>query len=207
MRDSTIFYRSFYEAISELTNEQQGIVYNAIFNYALNGIEPELTGIAKTVFTLIKPQLDANNKRFENGSKGGRPKQTETKIKPNNNQNKTKTEPNNNNNVNNNVNVNVNEKENKFSFRSALLSLGVDSVLVDEWLKVRKAKKAVNTETAFKALVREIEKSKLTANECIKISVEKSWSGFNSEWVDNGMKHKKQVGHEASRIDFTDNTL
>jgi hypothetical protein len=116
MRDSTIFYRSFYEAISELTNEQQGIVYNAIFNYALNSVEPELIGIAKTVFTLIKPQLDANNKRFENGSKGGRPKQTETKTKPNNNQNKTKTEPNNNNNVNNNVNVNNNIEQRKQEF-------------------------------------------------------------------------------------------
>jgi len=207
MRDSTIFYRSFYEAISELTNEQQGIVYNAIFNYALNSVEPELIGIAKTVFTLIKPQLDANNKRFENGSKGGRPKQTETKTKPNNNQNKTKTEPNNNNNVNNNVNVNDNEKENTFSFRSALLSLGVDSVLADEWLKVRKAKKAVNTETAFNALKREVEKSGLVANICIKIAVEKSWSGFNAEWINNTINQKKQVGHEASRIDFTDNTL
>jgi hypothetical protein len=110
-------------------------------------------------------------------------------------------------NVNVNVNDNVNVKENTFSFRSALLSLGVDSVLADEWLKVRKAKKAVNTETAFNALKREVEKSGLVANICIKIAVEKSWSGFNAEWINNTINQKKQVGHEASRIDFTDNTL
>jgi hypothetical protein len=112
-----------------------------------------------------------------------------------------------NDNVNVNVNDNVNVKENKFSFRSALLSLGVDSVLADEWLKVRKAKKAVNTETAFNALKREVEKSGLVANICIKIAVEKSWSGFNAEWINNTLNQKKQVGHEASRMDFSDNTL
>jgi len=99
------------------------------------------------------------------------------------------------------------EEENTFSFRSALLSLGVDSILADEWLKVRKAKKAVNTETAFNALKREVEKSGLVANICIKIAVEKSWSGFNAEWINNTISQKKQVGHEASRMDFSDNTL
>jgi hypothetical protein len=113
MRDSFIFYRSFFEAIKELSPEDQASVYNAIFQYSLNGFEVELSGIQKSIFTLIKPQLDANNKRFLNGQNGGRPKkvnQKKTKTKPNNNQNETKTEPNNN--VNDNVNDNVNENDN-----------------------------------------------------------------------------------------------
>ena len=73
MRDSAIFYRSFYEAIKELDPVLQAQVYSAVFEYALNFNEVELTGIAKTVFTLIKPQLDANNKRYNNGTK---PKQS-----------------------------------------------------------------------------------------------------------------------------------
>jgi len=111
-RDSIIFYRSFYEAIKELPAEIQAAVYNAIFEYSLNFNQVELQGLPKTIFTLIKPQLDANNKRFENGSKGGRKKanvmEIETKKEPKQNQNETKVEANNNVNDNNNNNSNEN---------------------------------------------------------------------------------------------------
>ena len=109
MRDSIVFYRSFYEAIKEIPIEQQGIVYNAIYGYALDGVEPELTGVAKAIFLLVKPQIDANNAKYENGKKGGKPKAnlSETKPEPKPNQNVTKPEPN----VNENVNVNENDKK------------------------------------------------------------------------------------------------
>ena len=111
MRDSIVFYRSFYEAIKEIPLEEQGVVYNAIYGYALDGIEPELTGVAKAIFLLVKPQIDANNAKYENGKKGGKPKanQNETKPEPKPNQSETKPEPN----VNENVNVNVNENDKK----------------------------------------------------------------------------------------------
>lgn len=74
-RKGFIFYASFYEAIKELPNENQLKVYQAITNFALTGIEPnDLNGIEKAVFILIKPQIIANNKRYENGCGGGRPK-------------------------------------------------------------------------------------------------------------------------------------
>lgn len=114
-RDSLIFYRSFYEAIKELPEEFKAKVYEAIFEYSLNFNQVHLEGLPSTIFKLIKPQLDANNKRFENGKKGGRKKQEETKEEPKVNQNETKTEANNNVNVNNNnnVNPNVNVNENR----------------------------------------------------------------------------------------------
>lgn len=98
-RDSFIFYRSFYEAISELPKENQADTYNAIMQYALNQEEIELNGISKAIFSLVKPQLDANYKRYENG------KQTKSKIEANNKQKKSKMITN----VNDNVNVNVND--------------------------------------------------------------------------------------------------
>ena len=36
MRDSFIFYRSFYDAIKTLPPENQAKIYNAIFDYSLN---------------------------------------------------------------------------------------------------------------------------------------------------------------------------
>lgn len=95
MRDSFIFYKSFYDSIKELDPTDQVQIYNAIFEYQFNGKEIKLNGVCKSIFALIIPLLKVNNKRYENGKKGGRPKnQIETKEKPKNNQIKTKEEPN-----------------------------------------------------------------------------------------------------------------
>lgn len=77
-----IFYASFLEAIKELPNDSQLRLYQAITNFALNQIEPDnLQSIERAVFAVIKPQLIANQKRYENGKKGGRPKKETTDIK------------------------------------------------------------------------------------------------------------------------------
>jgi len=112
MRDSLIFYRSFYEAINELPKETQAEVYHAIFEFSLNFKEVELSGLSKTIFTLIKPQLEANNKRFANGTKP-KVKQVESKTEAKQKQDLSKSQANNNNNVNNNKNKKDND--NKFT--------------------------------------------------------------------------------------------
>lgn len=102
-----MFYRSFYEAIKELPRDVQGEIYTAIMEYSLYGKETEnLKPIARSVFVLIKPTLDANNARYLNAKKGGAPKgrcnnpngrggntqeQTENKPKTNQEQTKNKT--------------------------------------------------------------------------------------------------------------------
>jgi hypothetical protein len=70
-----------------------------------------------------------------------------------------------------------------YSFEDSLLNLGADKKLISDWLLVRKNKKATNTETAFDKFKIEFEKSNLTINEVLELCVEKSWSGFKSEWV------------------------
>lgn len=103
-RDSMIFYRSFYESVNGLSPVIKAELYDAIFEYGLNFQEIEFTNeISKALFTLIKPQLDANIKRFENGKKP-KTKQKESKIEAKDKQNKSKVEANNNVNVNNNDN-------------------------------------------------------------------------------------------------------
>lgn len=103
-RESFVFYGSWFEAISHLQRDIQGEVLTAIIEYGLNGATTEnLKPIAKAMLTMIIPQIEANNKRYENGKKGGRPPKEETEEKPNNNQTETKEEPN----VNDNVYVNV----------------------------------------------------------------------------------------------------
>jgi len=104
-KESFVFYRSFYEAIKMLPEEDRLQIYDAISELALNGNQTETTGYASVVMKLIEPQILANNRRYKNACKGGRPKnQTETKPKPKSNQTETKPKP--------NVNANANAKEN-----------------------------------------------------------------------------------------------
>jgi len=125
MKDSFIVYRSFHLAISELEDKDRLQIYDAIFEFGLNHKEIKLEHLPKAMWHLIKPQLEANHRKYLNGKLGGRgnkanPKQNESKQEPKDNQEITtgyksnnlritKQEPNDNvnANVNNNVNVNV----------------------------------------------------------------------------------------------------
>jgi hypothetical protein len=71
VRNSFVFYGSFFEAIKELEDKDKGIISYAIMQYGLTGETPNLRGYLKSMFLLIKPQIDANNERYENGCKGG----------------------------------------------------------------------------------------------------------------------------------------
>lgn len=84
------------------------------------------------------------------------------------------------------------EKDVRFDFKKSLLEIGVSPQVAEDWLKVRKAKKAANTETAFKRIQKEIELSGLSADECITIAVERSWQGFKAEWVANYQRQSPQ---------------
>lgn len=97
-------------------------------------------------------------------------------------------------NVNDNVNDNVSvndillEKETKnknFDFRKKLMDFGFKEKLVDDWLKVRKTKKATNTETAFNKFIGEVQKANKDPNEILEICISKDWKGFQMEWLNN----------------------
>lgn len=78
-RDSFVFYKSFYEAIQNLTPDIQLEVLTAVIEYALYGRTPDnLKPFAKGMFTLMKPNIDVNTTRYENGKKGGRRKKSRT---------------------------------------------------------------------------------------------------------------------------------
>ena len=74
-------------------------------------------------------------------------------------------------------------KESKFDFRSALISLGVSEAVADDWMQVRKARKAVNSETAFAEVKAQIERSGHPAEECIRFAAANSWRGFKASWM------------------------
>lgn len=120
---SFVFYESFRDASRNLDDATRLALYEAIMDYSLYGEDPdEGNPVAAAMFKLVRPVLDTNAKRRENGRNGGRPAITdnqeeskpepenekaepeteakgnpvETEDKPFENQNETKPEPNHN---------------------------------------------------------------------------------------------------------------
>lgn len=122
IQDSFVFYDSFRKAVKKKSDDKRLAFYEAIIDYALTGIEPDLDEELESLFIMAKPQLDANTKRKKDGKKGGRPsKKDDNNLLNNYEENYKKTtgfesknhgfqdkKPNVNVNVNVNDNVNVN---------------------------------------------------------------------------------------------------
>lgn len=83
------FYRSYYEAIRALPKKDQTAVLLAVCAYALDNKEPNLSGTAKAVFTLIRPTLDTSRRKSQSGKKGG---ENGSKTEANGKQSGSKTE-------------------------------------------------------------------------------------------------------------------
>ena len=71
-RKQFTFYRSYYDALMQLSPGSRGRMFVAIMEYGLFGTEPEgLTPVQKACFFLIKPTLDTSRKRSVAGRNGG----------------------------------------------------------------------------------------------------------------------------------------
>ena len=70
-----VFYKSWADAAQYISDPAERVsFYEAIIDYAANGIEPsDLSAMAGMAFILVKPQIDANNSKSAGGRKGGRP--------------------------------------------------------------------------------------------------------------------------------------
>lgn len=143
-RDTFIFYRSFKESMSDLSDADKLIMYEAITDYSLDMKEPELTGFPKALFSLIRPFLDANTQRWKNGCKGGAPRgnknnrfsKSTTEVQPEVNQSTTEVQANKDKNVNKDKNKDIN-KENTIVSKKDELSLSSPSeefIKFNQWL-------------------------------------------------------------------------
>ena len=144
-RDTFIFYRSFKESMSDLSDADKLIMYEAITDYSLDMKEPELTGFPKALFSLIRPFLDANTQRWKNGCKGGAPKgnknnrfsKSTTEVQPEVNQSTTEVQANKDKNVNKDKNKDIN-KESTIVSKKDELSLSSPSeefIKFNQWLE------------------------------------------------------------------------
>jgi hypothetical protein len=193
-KKSFVLYSDQRTLIELLNNEQAGVLLKHIFAY-VNDENPICTDqLINIAFEPIKQQFKRDLVKWEK-TKEGRSKaglasaeakklnkvqQTLTNV---NKVKQSSTKSTVNDNVNVNVNVNDIKDINTFDFKKSCMSLGIELDIINDWLLVRKGKKASNTRTAFDLIKSELTKTTLSANECIKIAVQNSWSGFKSDWL------------------------
>lgn len=70
--ESVIFYGSFFKAMKHLDGDELRECFDAMMNYGLYEKQSKLPDKLQSLFELMKPQIDANIKRFINSKKGGR---------------------------------------------------------------------------------------------------------------------------------------
>lgn len=63
-----------------------------------------------------------------------------------------------------------------------LILLGVEKQYAEDWLKVRKVKKAALTQSAINLLSKEAEKANISVNDAVRVCAENAWQGFKAEW-------------------------
>ena len=80
----------------------------------------------------------------------------------------------------------VKDESKSIAFKKNLLDYGFEEKLVDDFLIVRKSKKATNSETSFKNLIKQFEitikEFKIDKNELLEFVVSKDWKSFQHDW-------------------------
>lgn len=174
MRKAFNFYRSYWDVANELNDKDRLAFYDALLTRQFTGNEIELKGLVKFAYLSQKHSIDKQVKGYEDKTKQQlnypteHPTQGGTVHPTVQEKGKGKEE----------------EKEYKYSFEASLCEYGFNPELVKQWLVIRKQKKAVNSEIAFKGFIREVEKSHLTKDEILQLCIEKSWKGFEAIWIE-----------------------
>lgn len=204
-----IFYRSFYECLKELDAEIKAEVYDAIFSYGLDFENVEFKNIvARSMFTLIKPQLDANIRRFENGKKP-KAKEITSKEEANEKQNESKvlTNVNDNDNVNKNENLNNNVllvketkfkktlDERKFYFKERLIDIvkkeNIDVIIAKDFFEYWTESNQSETKMRF-----ELEKT-YDITRRLKTWLQNNTKFNNSKTLNNGKQSRTDIQNES----------
>jgi len=209
-KKSFILYADLIHTISKTPDDVAGRLFKTILEY-VNDKDPIIENdlLLDVLFEPIKQTLkrdllryeEFRNKQSENGKKGGRPKSIEnqtiieepkeTELNPKNPSLILESQKSLNDSVSVNDSVidNVNDslllkKVTKvFNFKNELFEVSKDENLVNDFMLLRKNKKATNSETAFNLFLSEVDKSKLHINEVLKICISKDWKGFKNEWI------------------------
>lgn len=84
------------------------------------------------------------------------------------------------------------------SAESLVSRFGVSEQVANDWLAVRKAKRAALTETAMADVEREATKAGLTVAQAIELCAARSWQGFKASWVTTETRRPNEKPHAGN---------
>lgn len=102
MKTNFLIYKEHYDAFKVLNNEQKGLLFEALCQYAFEGKEPaNADPVIVMGFAFVKNQIDRDFAKYEetvkrnkaNGLKGGRPKKQDLSEELNNTNSETEQNP------------------------------------------------------------------------------------------------------------------
>jgi hypothetical protein len=207
----------YWQRQCELSKDQflKRFNYTDEFNELVKEGVIDLEGDKIIVKFLLSQYIKAtqfSKEQSRKGSLGGRPKKpNESQIKPELNPNESQIKAIREDKIKEDkiIEKEIKDKPMVFSFFKSLKNLGADDNLINDWLKVRKAKRLTNTETAFKLFEREFLKTQKDVNFVLTKCIEKSWGGFEAGWLtkDTPQSNTRQGNYfikpDGSKIDLS----
>ena len=188
------FLRSYFDVLNQLKEDSDKLDFLlSIINKQFLDEDPvDLDFIVNLCYESQRHQIESSVKGWKRASKTdliGTPSTTPRTTPPTNpKEEKEEVE----------VEEQVEEKDIRFSFRKSLCDLGVDKVLVDDFLKNRKLKRLANTETAFNNLKIEIEKNEIPLNDLFKKIVSSGWGSFKNSWLEKEKSFGKKENNKKN---------
>jgi hypothetical protein len=80
-----------------------------------------------------------------------------------------------------------------------LVEEGVERQHAEDWLKVRKAKEAPLTVTAWNGVKAEAAKADITPAEAVRVAAINSWGGFKAFWLESAPSKSKHTRQDSSK--------
>ena len=93
MNDQFTFFRSFGEAFWDFDDKDRLALYDGLTHYALEGVEPEFSGMLATVWKLVKPNVDKSLKRSKTNTDNANSRVKKATAETNRNDGKAVAEP------------------------------------------------------------------------------------------------------------------
>jgi hypothetical protein len=217
------YHQDFFTGVSDMTNEEVGAYIKCLcIQASKNGISEkhmsiicqsnDIHNLIKSKFILnietnllensrLKTEIDKRKKysesRSNNRKKGIKSKITDIKSETSYDEHMEDE------NVNENIidikDDNLFKLTPKFNFRKKLLDYGFHEKLVNDWILIRKNKKATDTETIFNKFIKEIEKATEDKNIILEFIIGKDWKSFEYQWLLNPQSDFKKINPEPKK--------
>ena len=129
-----------------------------------------------------------------NGKLGGRPKKTQPVILANPDETISQA---------NHKPITINQEPKKIATVVACPS-EMDESIWEDWMAIRKKKKAPLTETAWKMFINEVESAGWTIDKAIKECCLRNWQSFKAEWVEKKATTFSQVKADVAKSTVID---